>query len=204
MQPLTASDVQKKTDVSRETLDKLEHYSKLLSKWQKAINLVGNSTLQDMWRRHFLDSLQLLPYLPEEGVIVDMGSGAGFPGLVLSVCGRENIHLIESDQRKSQFLRTVIRENEASANLHVKRIEEVSIANISCVTARALASLESLVSYAWPFIRETNGKCLFLKGQNYKEELEELEKNWNYTINIHDSQTDDLGKILEISAIQPK
>lgn len=171
------------TAVSRETLGRLERYAALLAKWTRAINLIGPATLPDLWRRHFLDSAQLLRYLPPtpEGrprVIADLGSGAGFPGLVLAILGAGEIHLVESDRRKAQFLREVSRETAAGARVHEGRIEELSPLCADCITARALAPLDRLVDYALPHLAPA-GVLLFLKGAEAAAELTAARARWS-------------------------
>ena len=116
-------------DVSRETLARLELYAELLGRWNRAINLVGKRTLDDLWRRHFLDSAQLLPLLPpldgRPRVLADLGSGAGFPGRVLAILGAVLVHLVESDLKKATFLREVARATGAPASVHAARIESL-------------------------------------------------------------------------------
>ncbi len=123
---MTPEEFAQQANVSRETLARLERYAELLEKWNRRINLVGRGTIDDLWRRHMLDSAQLLPLIPDSAEsLVDLGSGAGFPGLVLAICGVENVHLIESDRKKSAFLREVARETAAPVTIHNKRIEEI-------------------------------------------------------------------------------
>lgn len=190
---------QEATGVSRETLDRLGAYEATLRKWQPKINLVGPSTLPDVWRRHFLDSAQLFPLLPESTrVLVDLGSGAGFPGLVLAILGVPEVHLIESDARKCAFLREAARAAGASVTVHNKRIEAVSPIAADVVTARALAPLADLLAWAFPFI-EGRGVALFPKGQNVAEELTATTKYWKMRAEPFDSRTDPTGTILRVS-----
>jgi len=132
--------------VSRETRERLNTYAELLRKWQRSINLVGPKTLDDLWNRHFVDSAQLLPLIPPTArVLVDFGSGAGFPGLVLAILGMAEVHLIESDQRKATFLREVARATGTPVTVHAKRIEQVTPFPADIVSARALAPLGDLL-----------------------------------------------------------
>jgi len=147
-----AAAFQAATDVSRETLVQLQRYADLLQKWGKRINLVGPSTLDDIWRRHMLDSAQLWPHLPADTrVLVDFGSGAGFPGLVLAIMGVPEVHLIESNQRKCVFLREVARATGVNVTVHSTRIEAVAGFPAAVVTARALAILAILRALGRPF-----------------------------------------------------
>ncbi len=200
--PLTPEAFQQATAVSRETLEKLERYEALLRKWNRAINLVGKGTLSDPWRRHFLDSAQLMEHLPENPAgkrlkIVDLGSGAGFPGMVLAVMGAGEVHLIESDQRKAAFLREVSRETGAGAVIHAERIEDVAPFPADLVTARALAPLGDLLSFAEPFLAP-EGRCLFLKGKSAEEELTLAAREWKMSVERHPSRSDPEAQLLDI------
>lgn len=205
-------------DVSRETSARLAAYAALLVKWQARINLVGPATLPDLWRRHFLDSAQLLPFLTEislpraggggsvvggGGVLVDLGSGAGFPGLVLALLTDWRVHLIDSDQRKCAFLRQVALETGVldRVTIHAKRFEAVAPFPADAVTARACAPLADLLSYALPFIGES-GRCLFLKGKGVEEELTAARAHWNMRVERRPSLTESAGSILVIDQVQ--
>ena len=191
-------------DVSRETLAAFEAYAALLAKWNRRINLVGRETLDELWRRHFLDSAQLLPLMPDppEGrprVIADLGSGAGFPGLVLAILGAGEVHLIESDQKKCAFLREAARETGAQVEIHATRIEAVESLEADVVTARALAPLEKLMAYARPVLRP-GGLCLFLKGRGAEEELTASGLAATMRVERSPSRSDAAGVILSIEA----
>lgn len=192
-------------DVSRETLAALEAYAALLEKWNRRINLVGRETLPDLWRRHFLDSAQLLPLLPDppagrSRVIADLGSGAGFPGLVLAILGAGELHLIESDRKKCAFLREAARAAGVGVEIHAQRIEEVEGLQADVVTARALAPLEKLVAYARPLLRP-GGLALFLKGRGAEEELTALGGPATMAVGRTPSRSDDAGVILSIEGL---
>jgi len=192
--------------VSRETLEQLGQYQVLLMKWQKAINLVGPTTLDAVAERHFFDSAQLFRYIPDVDVrLVDMGSGAGFPGLVLSMLGVREVHLIESDVRKATFLREVSRETKTAVTVHDIRVEECDIAAIDVFTARALAPLKDLLVYmdrlATP---DHKAYGLFMKGLQAPEEIEKAAKAWNFDVEIYPSMTDLSGKIIKISNLSKK
>jgi len=189
------------TGVSRETLDRLSAYETVLRKWQPKINLVGPSTLPDLWRRHFLDSAQLFPLLPDATrVLVDLGSGAGFPGLVLAILGVPEVHLIESDSRKAAFLREAARVAGATVTVHNKRIEAVTGIAADAVTARALAPMADLLGWSFPFLG-SRGTGLFLKGQNLDDELTVTTKCWKMRTERFESRTDPTGTILRVSGI---
>ncbi|MGB1548687.1 MAG: 16S rRNA (guanine(527)-N(7))-methyltransferase RsmG, partial [Alphaproteobacteria bacterium] len=161
-----------------------------------------NRSLADPWRRHFLDSAQLFPLLPKDTrSLVDLGSGAGFPGLVLGVLGVPEVHLVESDGRKCAFLREVARETGVSATIHIGRIEDLSPWPADVVTARALAPLDSLLSLALPFL-DLGAAGLFLKGKSVFEELTEAKKSWKMAIKQFPSQSDPDGVILRLGNVQ--
>ena len=144
--PLGAEALGEQLHVSRETLERLTVYLELLRRWQRAVNLVGRGTLADPWRRHVLDCAQLAPHVPAgAATVVDLGSGAGFPGMVLSIMGLRGVHLVESDRRKAQFLREVARATGASVQVHAERIERMRGWSADVITARALAPLPRLL-----------------------------------------------------------
>ncbi len=195
---LRAEEFAKAANVSRETLIRLQAYAEILRKWNHRINLVGQSTLADLWRRHMLDSAQLFPHIPPQAkTLVDFGSGAGFPGLVLSILGVPDVHLIESNGRKCAFLREAARVTAATVTIHNKRIEGMTPLNADVVTARALASLSILVQHAQPYLSPSS-ICLFLKGRGVEEELTELRKISNIRGNIYQSITDPEGIVLSM------
>jgi len=193
-------------NVSRETLQRLETYAGLLVKWQAKINLVGPATLPDLWRRHFLDSAQLLPLLPAAiGTLADLGSGAGFPGLVLAIMTDWRVHLLDSDQRKCAFLRQVALDCGVldRVTIHARRIEQVTGLLADVVTARACAPLGELLDLAEPFIGE-KGTGLFLKGAQAEEELTQAQRRWTMRLDRRDSISDPAGKLLIVSQLKRK
>lgn len=192
--------------VSRETLEKFGVYERLLLKWQKAINLVGPNTLDDIAERHFFDSAQLFRYIPDIDVrLADMGSGAGFPGLVLAMLGVKDVHLIESDIRKATFLREVSRETQTPVTIHDVRVEDCKIENVDVITARALAPLADLLGYAAKLATPGHPWYgLFAKGLQYREEVAKAEKKWSFETETFPSETDMAGKILRIRNVMPK
>ena len=181
-------------NVSRESLDDLQIYHKLLLKWQPAINLVSNKTLQDSWVRHFADSAQLSNYIPY-GVktIMDWGSGAGFPGSVLAVMRPElDFMLVESDERKCQFLRTVSRETSATMRIENARIEDV-VAKFEApdlVTARALKPIVQLLDFGARYIKAGVPMCyLLLKGEAADKEIQDAQERYIFDVDRHASLT---------------
>lgn len=224
------------TGVSRETLERLSRYAALLEKWSAAINLVSRGTLPDLWRRHMLDSAQLMTYLPPPPEdrprrLVDLGSGAGFPGLVLAVLDAGEIHLVESDQKKCAFLREAVRVTGARAEIHPIRIEAMPPLAADVVTARGLAPLSQLLAYAdrfrggaaseqatarangLPNNRPNNGsECsfapgpvgLFLKGREVQQELTDSQERWNMCFEVFPSRSDPGGRIVRVSGFARK
>lgn len=198
----SVSDFQRATDVSRETLERLERYANLLVKWQASINLVGRSTIPDLWARHMLDSAQLFPLLPGgTRSLVDFGSGAGFPGLVLACMGVPDVHLVESDTRKATFLREAARVAGVAVTVHAARIESVPSFTADVVTARALAPVAQLLSYAEPFLAPGT-TCLFLKGQNVEAELTEAYEIWQMSTERFPSRTEADASILRLREVR--
>jgi len=193
-------------DVSRETLASLSAYVALLEKWQPRINLVSPATLPDIWHRHILDSAQLLPHLPavpahQRCQILDIGSGAGFPGLVLAILGAGDVQLVESDQRKAVFLQTVIRELGLSARVSNQRIETLPACQPDVITARALAPMPKLMSLIAPQLH--NGlTCLFLKGASVDEELTNFQTYSTMVPHLYPSVTNEDGVIVKLTTPQ--
>jgi len=199
--PLGAGGFAKLTNVSRETLDRLDQYVALLTAWNRRINLVGPDTIGDIWRRHLLDSAQLFPMIPRQArVLIDLGSGAGLPGLILAIMGVPNVHLVESDARKAVFLREALRVTETTATVHARRLDRVSPLVADVVTARALASLPELLEISEAF-RGPETICLFLKGRSVAEELTEAERAWTMHINRTPSLSDPSGCVLRLERI---
>ena len=202
LETMTADDFAELIDVSRETLQRLERYIDLLKHWQRAINLVGSDTLKDPWRRHVLDSAQLINHLPASpGMVLDLGSGAGLPGLILGILGVPNIHLVESDQRKAQFLKEASRRLEVNVTVHAHRIEDLESIQPAVVTARALAPLPRLLDLASPFLNRKT-ICLFLKGKHGKDELTIARKSWMMRHQLFPSLSDPMASVLKLREIE--
>ncbi|MBT3369889.1 MAG: 16S rRNA (guanine(527)-N(7))-methyltransferase RsmG [Rhodospirillaceae bacterium] len=203
---LTPAQFQKAADVSRETLDRLQAYEALLRKWNPRINLVSRRSLDDLWRRHMLDSIQLRTFYQDQDnknlsdPWLDLGSGAGFPGLVLAIAGVQNIHLIESDGRKCAFLREAARVTGTEVTVHNERIETLPPQAARTISARALGPLPRLLSLAYPHL-VAGGQILLLKGQDVDAELTEATKYWKIKVRRIPSVTDGSGSILQLTEI---
>lgn len=195
---MTPDDVARLLNVSRETIDKFRAYLTLLEKWQARINLVANSTLAEAWQRHILDSGQLAAfYPPQTKNIMDVGSGAGFPGLVLAIMGGVTVDLVESDQRKAVFLSTVIRELDLPAKVHNQRIETLPQLFPDVITARALAPVPKLLKLTENQL-SPKSVCLFLKGAAVQDELTNLQTYSTMDATTHPSLSGPTGVVLEL------
>lgn len=187
-------------DVSRETIAALMQYQQLIIKWNNVINIVSQRSIEDLWERHIIDSLQLLRFINNKDIhLVDVGSGAGFPGLVLSIAGVKKVTLIESDVRKSVFLLQASKISNNIVEILPKRIESI---DCSCdiLTSRAFASLDKTLQFTKNI--KVKDRYLLLKGESYQEELKEAKVNWSLDCIVHDSVTSNWGKILEINNVQ--
>ena len=188
-------------NVSRETEDRLRIYAATLMRWNPTINLVSKSDIGDLWSRHILDSLHLHTLLPPEfSHAIDLGSGGGLPAIVLAIASGRPFHLVESDARKAAFLREVARETAAPATIHCARIETLSLPAAPVITARALAPLPRLLSYAAPFLAP-NGIFLFPKGRNAALELTEAAAEWHMGVECFTSAIDPAATILKLSEV---
>ena len=195
-------------NVSRETYQKFQIYYDTLVKWQKSINLISRSNSDDIYLRHFLDSAQLYKFTKKiNGNILDFGSGAGFPGLVLALMGNKNIILVESDQKKCAFMREVAMLLDTVVTIYNCRIEDLDYINADLITARALAPLDRLIEYVEMYMKKTSfhqkkfPKLLFLKGKSYNNEIIKLNKTRNIDYKIYPSLTNEFSKILYIKKV---
>lgn len=217
---MTPEDFRAATGVSRRTLDRLRAYAALLQQWQRRINLVSPRSLPELWRRHMLDAAQLAPLLPPQTrCLADLGSGAGFPGLVLAIIadddaganrgdgpgdgaegdGKMQTHLLESDVRKAVFLREAARAaGMANVTVHNLRIEEVTNLRFDAITARALAPLPDLLRLAAPLMRE-GATALFPKGRDVTAELTQAQRLWHIDVSRFPSRSGGDGTILRIT-----
>ncbi len=196
------------TPVSRETEMRLDRYVELLGEWQAKTNLVAPSTLPHLWTRHISNSLQLLTLVPDAKIWIDLGSGGGFPGVVLACALADTsgatVHLVERNAKKSAFLREALRVTGSPGMVHLSDIEDIvdRVGDpIDCVTARALAPLHQLIGFAEPLMAK-GAKALFLKGQDVEAELTEATKYWKMKPNLHSSRTGGQGWIVELDRVE--
>lgn len=192
--------------VSRETLERLELLMALLGKWNPAINLVSKTTLPDAWDRHILDSAQIYGLAPSAiAHWADLGSGGGFPGLVIAALAAEldphrKVTLVEVDQRKSTFLREASRQMDVAVAVITERIEKVAPLDADVLSARALAALPDLCGFCQRHLKP-GGLALFPKGASYRYELDAARQTWRYDVTVHPSDTDSSAVVLEMKAI---
>ncbi len=196
------------TPVSRETEARIDRYVDLLREWQAKTNLVAPSTLPSLWTRHISDSLQLLTLAPSAKIWVDLGSGGGFPGVVLACALAETsgamVHLVERNAKKAAFLREALRVANAPGTVHLADIGDIVdriTGPVDCVTARAVAPLHQLIGFAEPLVRR-GAKALFPKGQDVEAELTEATKYWKIKPHLHSSHTGGHGWIVELDQIE--
>ena len=195
--------------VSRETAARLDRFVEVLLEWQKKTNLIAPSTLSSLWTRHIADSLQLLALASDAKIWIDLGAGAGFPGLVIAAAladspGAAVVHLVESNGKKAAFLREAARHIGVAAQVHAERIEDFAkkfTGEADVVTARALAPLKTLLELAFPLLK-TGAQGLFLKGQDVDAELTEASKYWNVEANLVPSKTQPESRIVVVRSVQ--
>jgi 16S rRNA (guanine527-N7)-methyltransferase len=193
-------------DVSRETLERLEHFQSLVLKWTDSINLVSSKSKEDIWSRHITDSMQLFEMTEVQHIWADLGSGGGFPGLVVAILAKDHgqeaeFTLVESDQRKCTFLRTASRELELGVNVVSKRIEAIPSLAADVVSARALADLSKLLWYVQLHMAP-GGTALLPKGQNWKSELEIARESWSFNCEPVPSVTSPDSVVLKIGNLE--
>jgi 16S rRNA (guanine527-N7)-methyltransferase len=200
-EPLGPDAFARMLNVSRETMDRIRAYVELLTRWNQRINLVSRNTIGDIWRRHILDSAQIYPHIPTQArILVDLGTGAGLPGLVLGIFGVPELHLVESDNRKVAFLREALRVSGTKAQIHNSRLDRVKPIIADVITARALAPLPELLEMSERF-RGVETRCLFLKGGQVEDELTAASRAWKMRIERFPSLSDSSGCILQLEDI---
>lgn len=192
-------------DVSRETIERLSQYVALVEKWNPRINLVSKNSLSEIWERHIVDSAQVFEFGAYDGKWADIGSGGGFPGIVAAILAKDvapacEFVLVESDLRKSAFLRTVVRETQLNAIVVGDRIEKIPSLEAKTLTARALAPLDTLLGFAKIHLAP-DGKAIFPKGASFRTEIKKARENWNFELEEFQSTTDTEATILRVGAI---
>ena len=202
-----AEDILRLTDVSRETLERIATVINVLDRWRTTYNLIGPSERDHLWRRHVLDSVQIWPYrCAETSSWIDLGSGAGFPGLItacMAASTNSSFTLVESSGKKASFLRAASREADLSVTVKSERIESVSRETFQHVSSRALASLPRLLDYADRFL-DPEGCCIFLKGKGVEDEVGDAQKAWLFQHDTHPSLSDPEGRVLIIRELTRK
>jgi 16S rRNA (guanine527-N7)-methyltransferase len=190
-------------DLSKATISNLEELVLLLLKENENYNFIGKSTIEDIWDRHILDSAQLFKYIDNKNLkCADFGTGGGFPGLVLSIIGVEEIHLIEKSFRKCEFLRRAKLLSPNRVFIYQAQLEELALLKFDVITSRAFAPLNELVTHAYKFLKPT-GYSLFLKGKKLPQEIELAKKDWKFNYEIFPSLTSDQSGIIKIFDINP-
>lgn len=203
------SDILATYNVSRETLDNLKKYEILVKEWNEKFNLISKSSAEDLWNRHIMDSLQLCRFIEtNDKNLYDLGSGAGFPAIVIAIISKEkypelNIHLVESITKKAMFLNEVKKNLDLNVEVINDRIENLKIKNADIITSRALAALPKLFEYAKPLCKNST-KLVFPKGKKWQEELKSAKEKWIFDYENIQSQTDDNGHILYIHNLRRK
>ncbi len=195
--------IKKFSDLSESQIKNLEDFVLLLLAENDNFNFIGKSTIENLWQRHILDSAQLLRFIPNKNIkFADFGSGAGFPGIILSILGLKEIHLIEKSFRKSEFLRRAKLFSQNRVFVHQSKLEELNNLQFDCIVSRALAPLDKLLTYSKNFLKK-DGYCLFLKGKNLPQEIELAKKIFQFDYETHQSLTSDESNIIKITNISP-
>ena len=202
---ITYKNFKEKTYINDERLDKLKTYLNLIKIWQKKFNLISQNSFKSVWKRHFLDSYQILKLIGNKKSILDIGSGAGFPAIVCAICCNNNFDLVEANKKKCKFLNEV-KDIIGIKNIfiHHSRIEDLKIIkNFDYISARAVSSLDKLLKYSFKFYKK-GMHCIFLKGKTVSEEIKIAEKKFSFHIKLIKSVTNDDGKNLLINNIKKK
>jgi 16S rRNA (guanine527-N7)-methyltransferase len=195
--------------VSRETLERLDRFVPLLLEWQRTVNLVAPSTVAHVWTRHIADSLQLIDLAPSARTWIDVGSGGGFPGLIIACALASqpgmSIHLVEANARKAAFLREARRLTGAPARVHARRMEDFArnfSGEADVICARAVAPLKSLLELTFPLLKKSHAVGLFPKGKNAEDELREASNSWKMRATLVASRTDPAARIIVIRDLE--
>ena len=194
-------EIKKFCELDNSQIKNLEDFVLLLLQENQNFNFIGNSTIEDIWNRHILDCAQLLRFIENKNAkFADLGSGAGFPGIILSILGLREIHLIEKAFRKCEFLRRAKLFSQKRIFIHQTKLEELAAIEFDCITSRALAPLDQLLTYSKKFLKK-DGYCLFLKGKNLEKEIELAKKTFQFEYQLHPSITSSESNIIKISKI---
>lgn len=197
----TLAEIKKFYTLSANQIKSLEDFVILLLQENDKFNFIGKSTVDNVWERHILDSAQLLKFIDNKNAkFADFGTGAGFPGMVLSMLGIKEIHLVEKAFRKTEFLRRAKLFSQNRVFIHQSKLEELSNLEFDCIVSRALAPLDKLLGYTKKFLKK-DGYCLFLKGKNLEQEIELAKKTFQFEYELHRSQTSQDSNIIKISKI---
>lgn len=193
-------------NVSRETSERLCVFHDLVLKWNPRINLISKSSIPEVWSRHIWDSAQAFPIVEDWNTWLDIGSGGGFPAIIIAILAqRQNpggrVIMIESDQRKAAFLRTAIRELDLNASVKVSRVETTEPVGADVISARALADLTELIGYAERHLNP-EGRAVFFKGETWEKELARAQETWSFSVTSHKSKTNPAAAVLEIKEIK--
>jgi 16S rRNA (guanine527-N7)-methyltransferase len=181
----------------------IEKYIDLLRTWNKKVNLISVANENELIERHILDSLQLLDYIKKDDIVYDLGSGAGFPGLMLAYGGISNVNLVESNNKKASFLTVAAAFSPNKVNIHNKNIKLLQTNSCDIITARAIASLDEIFELS-SHLATSDTKYLLLKGKNISTEIKKALDNWNFEYIIHESKTSPEGSILEVQQLRRK
>ncbi len=193
-------------NVSRETSERLAAFHDLVLKWNPRINLISKSSIPDLWNRHIWDSAQAYPVVEDWSIWLDIGSGGGFPAIIIAILARQQnpggqVIMIESDQRKAAFLRTAIRELDLNASVKVSRVETAAPVGADVISARALADLTELIGYAQRHLNP-EGRAVFFKGETWEKEVARAQETWSFSVTSHKSKTNPAAAVLEIKEIK--
>ena len=199
---MTKEDTIKKFLLKKNQEILIEKYLALLTDYNSHTNLVGKSTLADPWLSHILDSLQVLPFIKNKnGSILDMGTGAGLPGVVLKICGCKKVTLVDSNAKKINFLKLINSKMNLDINLFLGRLEKINDLKFDVITCRALANLDKLFTYSQKFLKK-NTVLIFLKGKTVNEEINFARKGWVFDITKHKSISDQRGCLIIIKNLK--
>lgn len=195
------NEIRKFHNLDENQIKNLENFALLLLQENQKFNFIGKSTIDELWDRHILDSAQLLRFIENKNArFADFGTGAGFPGIVLSILGIKEIHLVEKAFRKCDFLRKAKLLSPNRIFIHQSKLEELNVTEFDCITSRALAPLDKLLSYSTKFLKK-DGICLFLKGKNLNQELDLAKKQFKFNYETYQSLTSKESSIIKISQI---